>query len=168
MVPPEREQFVGGSLAKVLKAVFKPKTKQGKNLSKKLQEAYETEDLEEAVKELVAVVEANTQVNKKGKADLKITKSNLVTEASNNLASKDVFVTTNALEDILKLDNIREGSGGKTDNLYDSIIQLAASKLEEPKSGTVCWRYCRRINTRNRSTAVDTALKGRNSGSFIK
>ena len=168
MVPPEREQFVGGSLAKVLKAVFKPKTKQGKNLSKKLQEAYEPEDLEEAVKELVAVVEANTQVNKKGKADLKITKSNLVTEASNNLASKDVFVTTNALEDILKLDNIREGSGGKTDNLYDSIIQLAASKLEEPSlMGQFVGDIAGASTRGDRSTAVDTALKVGTAGALL-
>jgi hypothetical protein len=160
MMPPEREQFMSGALAKVVKAVFKPKTKQGKNLSKRLQETYEPEELEEAIKELVAVVEANTQVNKKGKADLKITKSNLVTETSNNLASKDVFMTTNALEDILKLDNIREGSGGKTDNLYDSIIQLAASKLEEPSLMGQFVGDIAGVATRgDRATALTTGLK---------
>ena len=160
MMPPEREALAVGGVAPLLKAVFKPKTKKAKQLSQQLKDSYEPEELEEAVKELVSVVEANTQVNKKGKADLKITKSNLVTEASNNLASKDVFVTTNALEDILKLDNIREGSGGKTNSLYDSLIQLAASKLEEPSlMGQFVGDIAGAATRGDRATALATGLK---------
>ena len=160
MMPPEREGYASGALANLLKAVFKPKTKQAKALSEKLQGEYEPEDIEEAVKELVDIVEANTQINKKGKADLKITKSNLVTEASNNLMQKDVLMPTYDLERILKLDNIREGSGGKTDNLYDSIVQLAASKLEEPSlMGQFVGDIAGASTRGDRATALSTGVK---------
>ena len=159
MVPPEREAYVGGGAA-LLKAILKPKTKKAKKISDKLQETYNTEEIEEAVQEMVEIVDKNTKVNKAGKADLKIKKSDLVMEASNNLSKRDVFMTTNDLENILKLDNIREGSGGKTDNLYDSIVQLAASKIEEPSLMGQFVGDIAGLSTRgDRSTAVDTGLK---------
>ena len=159
MVPPEREGYVSGGAA-LLKAIFKPKTKKAKKISDKLQETYDTEEIEEAVKEMVEIVDKNTKVNKTGKADLKIKKSDLVMEASDNLSKRNVFMTTNDLENILKLDNIREGSGGKTDNLYDSIVQLAASKIEEPSLMGQFVGDIAGLSTRgDRSTAVDTGLK---------
>jgi len=159
MVPPEREGYVGGGAA-LLKAILKPKTKKARKISDKLQETYDTEEIEEAVQEMVEIVDKNTKVNKAGKADLKIKKSDLVMEASNNLSKRDVFMTTNDLENILKLDNIREGSGGKTDNLYDSIVQLAASKMEEPSLMGQFVGDIAGLSTRgDRSTAVDTGLK---------
>ena len=159
MVPPEREGYVGGGAA-LLKAIFKPKTKKAKKISDKLQETYDTEEIEEAVQEMVEIVDKNTKVNKAGKADLKIKKSDLVMEASDNLSKRNVFMTTNDLENILKLDNIREGSGGKTDNLYDSIVQLAASKIEEPSLMGQFVGDIAGLSTRgDRSTAVDTGLK---------
>ena len=171
MMPPEREALAVGSVANLLKAVLKPKTKQAKKVSKKLQETYNTEEIEEAVKELVELVDVNTKINKKGKADLKITKSNLVTEASDNLANKDILMPTDALNDILKLDNIREGSGGKTDNLYDSIIQLAASKIEEP---SLMGQFVQQgsdmasLATKgSRETVVDTGLKAATAGALL-
>ena len=168
MMPPEREGYVAGALASLKRAIFKPKTKQAKALSEKLQNEYKPEDLEEAVQELVDIVEANTQVNKKGKADLKITKSNLITEASNNLMQKDVFMPTDDLERILKLDNIREGSGGKTDNLYDSIIQLAASKLEEPSlMGQFVGDIAGASTRGDRATALSTGVKTAVGATFL-
>jgi len=159
MMPPEREALAGGGAA-LLKAVFKPKTKKAKQLSQKLKDSYDTEEIEEAVKELVEIVDANTQVNKKGKADLKITKSNLITEASNNLADRRIYMQTSDLENILKLDNIREGSGGKTDSLYDSMIQLAASKLEEPSlMGQFVGDIAGAATRGDRATALATGLK---------
>ena len=159
MMPPEREALAGGGAA-LLRAVFKPKTKKAKQLSQKLKDSYDTEEIEEAVKELVEIVDANTQVNKKGKADLKITKSNLITEASNNLADRRIYMQTSDLENILKLDNIREGSGGKTDSLYDSMIQLAASKLEEPSlMGQFVGDIAGAATRGDRATALATGLK---------
>ena len=159
MMPPEREALVAGGAA-LLRAVFKPKTKKAKQLSQKLKDSYDTEEIEEAVKELVEIVDANTQVNKKGKADLKITKSNLITEASNNLADRRIYMQTSDLENILKLDNIREGSGGKTDSLYDSMIQLAASKLEEPSlMGQFVGDIAGAATRGDRATALATGLK---------
>jgi hypothetical protein len=159
MIPPEREALVGGGAA-LLRAVFKPRTKQAKQLSQQLKDSYDTEEIEEAVKELVEIVDANTQVNKKGKADLKITKSNLITEASNNLADRRIYMQTSDLENILKLDNIREGSGGKTNSLYDSMIQLAASKLEEPSlMGQFVGDIAAGGTRGDRATALTTGLK---------
>lgn len=138
MVPVERQQrSAGGVIFKqVLKAISKPKTTKAKAITTELKEKYDPSEIEEMAESFVEAVENNTKMTSKGTVSLKTPLSNIAQEAADTLnENRDVtknFIDAKDIIKISRLDDLRAGGGGKTDNLLDSIIQSVGSVTEKP------------------------------------
>ena len=135
MIPVERQQkSLGGIIAKnVVKAISKPKTTKAKAITTELREKYDPSELEEMAESFVSAVENNTKMTSKGTVSLKTPLANIAQEAADTLnENRDIsknFIDAKDIIKISRLDDLRAGGGGKTDNLLDSIIQFSAEIL---------------------------------------
>ena len=138
MIPVERQQkSLGGIIAKnVVKAISKPKTTKAKAITTELREKYDSSELEEMAESFVSAVENNTKMTSKGTVSLKTPLANIAQEAADTLnENRDIsknFIDAKDIIKISRLDDLRAGGGGKTDNLLDSIIQSVSSVTEKP------------------------------------
>ena len=138
MIPVERQQkSLGGIIAKnVVKAISRPKTTKAKAITTELREKYDPSELEEMAESFVSAVENNTKMTSKGTVSLKTPLANIAQEAADTLnENRDIsknFIDAKDIIKISRLDDLRAGGGGKTDNLLDSIIQSVSSVTEKP------------------------------------
>jgi hypothetical protein len=138
MLPIERQQRSAGGviLKQVLKAISNPKTSKAKTITTELKEKYDPSEIEEMAESFVEAVENNTKMTSKGTQSLKTPLANIAQEAADTLnENRDVtknFIDAKDIIKISRLDDLRAGGGGKTDNILDSIIQSVGSVTERP------------------------------------